>query len=94
MADNAIMVRRQGGGDGGGAKITVEFLEQYAARLNRMNFTRGQGIHWFVNKREIPGADGEEVRFLDSRPAFIGNDSPTPPIRRAARNLRVPYDDR
>ena len=91
MADNAIMVRRQGGGDGGGAKITVDFLEQYAARLNRMNFTRG--IHWFVNKREIPGTDGEEVRFLDSRPAFVGNDSPNTPVRRAAQNLRVPYAD-
>lgn len=93
MADNAIMVRRQGGGDGGGAKITVDFLEDYAARLNRMNFTRGQGIHWFVNKREVPGTDGEEVCFLDSRPAFVGNDSPKAPVRRAVANLRAPYAD-
>ena len=93
MADNAIMVRRNQGNDGG-ATITVEFLEQYAARLNRMNFTQGQGIHWFVNKREVPGTDGEEVRFLDSRPAFIGNDSPKAHVRRATDNLRLPYSDR
>lgn len=91
MADNAIMVRRQGGGDGGGGKITLEFLEQYAARLNRMNFTVAQGLHWFINRRE--GPDGE-VRFLDSRKAFEGNDSPKAPVRRATDNLRVPYADR
>lgn len=91
MADNAIMVRRQGGGDGGGSKITLEFLEDYARQLNRMNFTIAQNLHWFVNKRETP--DGDVQRYLDNRKLFDGDDSPAPPIRRATRNLRIPYTD-
>ncbi len=92
MADNAIMVRRQGGGDGGGAKVTRESLEQYATRLNRMNFTIAQGNHWFVATRTTP--DGEILHVLDSRKMFDGDDSPNGPVRRAASNLRVPYSDR
>ncbi|GGJ39632.1 hypothetical protein CDQ92_13230 [Sphingopyxis bauzanensis] len=92
MADNAIMVRRQGGGDGGGGKVTLESLEQYAARLNRMNFTIAQGIHWFVATRTTP--DGEIQHVLDSRKMFDGDESPNGPVRRAASNLRVPYSDR
>lgn len=92
MADNAIMVRRQGGGDGGGGKVTLESLEQYAACLNRMNFTIAQGIHWFVATRTTP--DGEIQHVLDSRKMFDGDESPSAPVRRATNNLRIPYSDR
>lgn len=79
---------QRGAGDGGGAKITVDFLEDYARQLNRMNFSIGQGLHWFVNKRTTP--DGETQRFLDSRKTFEGFDDPAPITRQTARALRSP----
>lgn len=86
MADNPIMLRRQRSGGDGDGEVTLDFLENYAAQLNRMNFTIAQGNVWFVNKRET--ADGNVQRYLDCRKAFEDaprRSTPRPP------SLRAPY---
>ena len=90
MASNAITERRNNGGDGGGAKIGIDFLEDYARKLNGMNFTIAQGLHWFVNKRKTP--DGETQRFLDNRKIFDGDNDAARPIHKAAKALESPRE--
>lgn len=87
---NAIIERRNGGSGDGGAGMSVADLEAYAAKLNRMNFTIAQGIHWFVNKRESP--DGEIQRFLDNRKVFDGDNDAARPIHKAAKALESPRE--
>jgi hypothetical protein len=65
MADNAIMARRNGGGDGGGAKHTVESLHQYCRDMNAMNFVIANGWEYFVNRRTLP--DGKVQHYVDRR---------------------------
>ena len=69
MTENAIMARRQSGGDGGGAKIGREFLERYAHDLNCREFSRLAGWQWFVNVKEVADPLGGTKRqhFLDRK---------------------------
>lgn len=56
------------GGGGGDHRPPVD-LDAYAHELNQKNFSRANGWHWFVNRRQLE--DGTTERYLDRQNADL-----------------------
>lgn len=83
MINNRIATRGANGGPTG--SIQIDFLQAYADDLNRMNFSRGMGLHWFINKRTN---EAGEVHYLDNRSVLDDVQERRVPIAKIANSLK------
>ncbi len=60
MTTNPLALLSRGGG---GSDSPPPELQAYADDLNKRNFSRAYGWHWFVNQRRLE--DGSTERYLD-----------------------------
>lgn len=69
-------------------KQSLDDLQAYADRLNRMGFVMANGWEYFINTRTMP--DGSAQRYLERRDCR--RDIPQQVARQAARALEAPRE--